>query len=92
MADEGLKQGDTVTLATEADDGVERTLSELQVVVYDIPRRSIAGYYPECNGLIPLWHYAEGSKVPAAKSIPVGIFKEVVPEIIEGGEIPISTT
>lgn len=92
MAEEGLKQGDTVTLATEADDGVERTLSELQVVVYDIPRRSIAGYYPECNGLIPLWHYAEGSKVPAAKSIPVRIFKEVVPEIIEGGEIPISTT
>ena len=70
----------------------DQRLSELQVVVYDIPRRSIAGYYPECNGLIPLWHYAEGSKVPAAKSIPVRIFKEVVPEIIEGGEIPISTT
>jgi molybdopterin-dependent oxidoreductase alpha subunit len=91
MAEEGLKQGDTITLSTEAVDGVERTLSELQVVAYDIPRRSIAGYYPECNGLIPLWHYAEASKVPAAKSVPVRISRDVVPEIIEGGEIPIST-
>ena len=59
MDAEGLKQGDTVTLSTEANDGVERTLSVLQVVAL----------HPECNGLIPLWHYAEGSKVPAAKSI-----------------------
>ena len=92
MEREGLKSGDTVTLSTVADDDVERSLSELQVVAYDIPRRSIAGYYPECNGLIPLWHYAEGSKVPAAKSIPVRVSKDVVPEIIEGGEIPISST
>ena len=62
------------------------------MVAYDIPRRSIAGYYPECNGLIPLWHYAEGSKVPAAKSVPVRISKDVVPEIIEEGDIPISDT
>ena len=92
MESEGLKSGDTVTLSTVADDDVERTLSELQVVAYDIPRRSIAGYYPECNGLIPLWHYAEGSKVPAAKSVPVRISKDVVPEIIEEGDIPISDT
>jgi molybdopterin-dependent oxidoreductase alpha subunit len=92
MAVEGLEQDDMVTLSTAADDGVERTLSELQVVPYDIPRKSIAGYYPECNGLIPLGHYAEGSKVPAAKSVPVRISKDVVPEIIEGGETPISTT
>jgi anaerobic selenocysteine-containing dehydrogenase len=44
MAAEGLKQGDTVTLSTEAGDAVERTLSELQVVPCDIPRRSVAGY------------------------------------------------
>jgi molybdopterin-dependent oxidoreductase alpha subunit len=91
MEAEGLKSGDTVTLVTEAGDGVERSLSELQVVPYDIPRRSLAGYYPECNGLIPLWHYAEGSKVPAAKSVPVRLSKDVVPKIIEGGEVPIAT-
>lgn len=70
--------------------GVERTLSELQVVAYDIPCRTIAGYYPECNGLIPLWHYAEGSKVSAAKPFPVRIFKYATPEIIEGDKVPIS--
>ncbi len=88
----GLKQGDTVTLSTVAGDAIERTLSELQVVAYDIPRRTLAGYYPECNGLIPLWHYAEGSKVPAAKSIPVRVTRDAVPEIIEGGEVPIAAT
>jgi anaerobic selenocysteine-containing dehydrogenase len=91
MAAEGLKQGDTITLSTAADDGVERSLSELQVVSYDIPRRSIAGYYPECNGLIPLWHFAEGSKGPAAKSIPVRTTKDRVKESIEGGESPLAT-
>ncbi|MBV9457717.1 MAG: hypothetical protein JO141_09425, partial [Bradyrhizobium sp.] len=73
-------------------DAVERTLSELQVVAYEIPRKSIAGYYPECNVLVPLWHYAEGSKVPAAKSVPVRVVKDVVPEIVERGQIPISAT
>jgi hypothetical protein len=58
MEEEGLEEGDTVTLSTAVGDGVERTLSELQVVAYDIPRKSLSGYYPECNGLIPLWHYA----------------------------------
>jgi molybdopterin-dependent oxidoreductase alpha subunit len=73
-----IRQGDLVTLSTVANDGVERSLSELQVVTYDIPRKSIAGYYPECNGLIPLGHFAEGSKVPAAKSVPVRISRDAV--------------
>jgi anaerobic selenocysteine-containing dehydrogenase len=71
----GIKE-DKITLSTVANDGVERKLSGLQVAPYDIPIGCIAGYYPECNGLIPLWHYAEKSKVPAAKSIPVRIHKD----------------
>ncbi|MGJ4939268.1 FdhF/YdeP family oxidoreductase [Bradyrhizobium sp. HKCCYLS1011] len=78
MAELGLNQDDFVTLKTETNDGVERSLSGLQVVAFNIPRNSIAAYYPECNGLIPLWHYAEGSKVPAAKSVPVRITKDAV--------------
>jgi hypothetical protein len=31
----------------------------------------VAGYFPECNPLVPLAHHAEGSKVPAFKSVPV---------------------
>jgi molybdopterin-dependent oxidoreductase alpha subunit len=90
MADMDLKQGDLITLSTDVDDGVERKLTELQVVPYDIPRKSIAGYYPECNGLIPLWHFAEGSKVPAAKSVPVRISKDAPIEYLGTDEIPVS--
>ena len=69
----GFREGDMVTLVTDSDDDVERKLSGLKLVAYDIPEKCVAGYYPECNVLIPLWHYAEGSGVPAAKSVPVRI-------------------
>ncbi|WP_213775039.1 FdhF/YdeP family oxidoreductase [Bradyrhizobium sp. dw_78] len=92
MAEMELKSGDFVTLSTAVNDGVDRSLGELQVVPYDIPRKSIAGYYPECNELIPLSHFAEGSKVPAAKSIPVRISKDNPLEYVEADEIPISVT
>jgi molybdopterin-dependent oxidoreductase alpha subunit len=68
-----LKEGLTVTLTTAADDGVERKVGGLRVVAYDIPEGCIAGYYPECNPLLPLWHHEEKAKTPAAKSIPVRI-------------------
>ncbi|XYD11114.1 FdhF/YdeP family oxidoreductase [Methylobacterium sp. NMS12] len=69
----GLKIGQPVTLRTVADDGVDRELSGLLVVAYDIPIGCIGGYYPECNVLMPIWHYAIGSKTPAAKAIPVTV-------------------
>jgi len=71
MTRHGLAKGDRVALRTKADDGVERRVDGLQVVPYDVPPGCIAGYYPECNPLIPLWHHAKESKVPAAKSIDV---------------------
>jgi len=40
---------------------------------------------------VPLWHFAEGSKVPAAKSIPVRISRDPVPEVVDANEIPITT-
>lgn len=69
----GLHAGDRVTLSTAVDDGVRREFGDLQVMQYDIPEKCVLGYYPECNVLIPLWHYAKESKVPAAKSVPVRI-------------------
>jgi molybdopterin-dependent oxidoreductase alpha subunit len=69
----GLKEGEMVVLTTAVDDGVERKVGGLRVVAYEIPEGCIAGYYPECNPLLPLWHYAEKSKTPAAKSIPVRV-------------------
>ncbi|CAB3650693.1 Protein YdeP [Paraburkholderia graminis C4D1M] len=73
MAASGLSEGDKIGLQTIADDGFDRRVSGFAVKAYDIPRGCIAGYYPECNPLLPLWHYAEESKVPGAKSIPVRI-------------------
>ncbi|HWB48394.1 MAG TPA: FdhF/YdeP family oxidoreductase [Stellaceae bacterium] len=71
-----LGEGDRVTLVTAAADGVDRRLGGLTIVAYDIPEGCCAGYYPECNVLVPLWHHAERAKVPAAKSVPVRIVKE----------------
>ncbi|MEI6001701.1 FdhF/YdeP family oxidoreductase [Paraburkholderia bengalensis] len=68
-----LQEGQKVTLQTIADDGIERRLEGLKIKVYEIPEGCIGGYYPECNVLLPLWHYAKESKVPGAKSIPVRI-------------------
>ena len=71
----GLSDGDKVTAITAASDGVERRVEGLSIRTYDIPQGCLAGYYPECNPLIPLWHHAVDSFVPAAKSIPVRLIK-----------------
>ena len=69
----GFHVGDHVTAVTVArdQDQVSRSVAGLRITNYDIPPGCVAGYFPECNPLIPLWHHAEGSFVPAAKSIPV---------------------
>jgi molybdopterin-dependent oxidoreductase alpha subunit len=82
MEHHALHPDDVVTLSTVADDRV-REVSGLAVKQYDIPRGCLAAYYPECNPLVPLWHHAKGSKVPASKSIPVRIRK--IPSIESGG-------
>ncbi|CAN7298763.1 FdhF/YdeP family oxidoreductase [Massilia sp. LjRoot122] len=71
MAKYALAEGELVALRTPAEDGVERRVGGLAVVPYDVPEGCIAGYYPELNALIPLWHHAKESKVPAAKAIEV---------------------
>ncbi|MGF6934561.1 anaerobic selenocysteine-containing dehydrogenase [Paraburkholderia sp. UCT70] len=73
MEKRGLAHGDRICLETIADDGVERHVDGLTVVPFDVPQGCIGGYYPECNPLLPLWHYAKESKVPGAKSIPVRV-------------------
>jgi anaerobic selenocysteine-containing dehydrogenase len=70
-----LDEGELVSVVCEAGDGVHREVRGLRVTPFDIPEGCLGGYYPECNPLIPLWHHAERSKVPAAKSIPVRIEK-----------------
>ncbi|MGE8362251.1 FdhF/YdeP family oxidoreductase [Pseudomonas sp.] len=71
MARLSLDEGDQVQVSTAVDDGIHRSVGPLRVTPYDILEGCCAGYYPECNALVPLWHHEEKAKVPAAKSIPV---------------------
>jgi formate dehydrogenase major subunit len=50
---------------------VRRRASGFKARPYNIPRGSIAAYYPEANGLLPLSYHDKKSKTPSAKSIPV---------------------
>jgi molybdopterin-dependent oxidoreductase alpha subunit len=67
----GLHEGELVGLRTSSKDNVQRAMSGFRVTPYNIPTGCIGTYYPEANALLPIWHYAEGSKTPAAKSVPV---------------------
>jgi len=67
----GAKAGDRVDVVGEYIDGVERHASDFRLVPYDIPRGSIAGYYPELNVLLPLSSAGEESDTPTSKSIMV---------------------
>ena len=67
----GYAPGDWVMLRTAIEPEVRREVGPMQIIAYDIPTGCAAAYYPECNPLVPLWHYAERSKVPAAKSVPI---------------------
>ncbi len=71
----GLADGETVDLSADADDEFLREVRGLRVIRYGIPEGNVGGYYPELNALIPLWHYDEQAKTPAAKAIPVRIRK-----------------
>jgi anaerobic selenocysteine-containing dehydrogenase len=74
----GLAEGETIGLSTAIDDGLRRHVGGFIVKPYNIPEGCLAGYYPECNPLVPVSHHAKGSFVPAVKGVPVRIVK--VPE------------
>jgi anaerobic selenocysteine-containing dehydrogenase len=71
----GLAEGQVVTIRTSSRDNIDRAMAGFRVTPYDIPAGCVGTYYPEANALVPLWHYAEGSKTPAAKSVPVTIHR-----------------
>lgn len=70
LAAQGLNHGDRVRVEPAFPDGARRAL-ELTVVRHDIARGSVAAYYPEANGLIPLDYHDELSGTPCYKSVPV---------------------
>lgn len=73
IARAGLKEGQMVSLVTDAEDGIHREAGPLKVTPYKLPDGCIGGYYPELNPLVPLAHHDLHSRTPAYKSVPVRI-------------------
>jgi molybdopterin-dependent oxidoreductase alpha subunit len=73
IAAAGLRDGQTVRMITDVDDGHDRRLGGLKLTAYKLPRGCVASYYPECNVLMPIDLCDTLSKTPASKSIPVRI-------------------
>jgi molybdopterin-dependent oxidoreductase alpha subunit len=71
MAERGISPDMLVEIECIAVDGQKRRVGGFKARPYNIPRGSIAAYYPETNPLLPLSHRDPKSKTPAAKSIPV---------------------
>ena len=69
----GLKEGQIVSLVSDAGDGVHREVGGLAVTPFSLPDGAVGGYYPELNPLIPLWYHDRHSKTPAGKGVPVRI-------------------
>lgn len=74
MVARGIAQGDELLATTTGQtDGHNRQLAGLRALAYDLPRGSVAGYFPECNPLVPLAHHAKKSHVPAGKCVPIRV-------------------
>ncbi|MGH9296438.1 MAG: molybdopterin dinucleotide binding domain-containing protein, partial [Acidimicrobiales bacterium] len=73
LAELGLADGDSVDVTTEWHDEIERKLTGYRAVSYPTARGCAAGYFPECNVLVPLDSVAEVSNTPASKSVIVRI-------------------
>ena len=73
MAKAGLKEGDLVSLVSDAGDDVHREVANLKVTPFNLPNGCVGGYYPEMNVLVPLWYHDQVSKTPAFKGVPVRI-------------------
>ena len=71
FADGDLVRATTAMAVGATDDGPAREVGDLRLVPYDIPAGCAAGYFPELNPLVPLWHHAITSQVPGYKSIPI---------------------
>jgi molybdopterin-dependent oxidoreductase alpha subunit len=69
-----LEHGDRVEIETALPSSEPRRLS-LTAIAHDIALGSVAAYYPEANGLVPLDYQDKESGTPSYKSVPVRIRK-----------------
>ncbi|HEX4742546.1 MAG TPA: FdhF/YdeP family oxidoreductase [Caulobacteraceae bacterium] len=74
LAELGLEHGDAVWVEPALPDGAQRRL-QLTAIAHDIARGSVAAYYPEANGLVPMDYRDKESGTPSYKSVPVRLQK-----------------
>lgn len=75
MHELGLHTGDKVSL-TSHHSGALRHAPGFRAIAYDLPRGTVATYFPEANVLVPIAHFAEKSRTPASKAVEVSIEAE----------------
>jgi molybdopterin-dependent oxidoreductase alpha subunit len=68
-----LEHGDVVDVETALATGERHRLAGFTIAAYDIARGSVAAYYPEANGIVPLSYHDPQSGTPSYKSVPVRI-------------------
>ena len=73
MARLGIAHGDRVDLAHAFEP--ERRIEGFTAVARELPAGSVAAYYPETNGLMPLRDRDARSGTPAYKSVPVRVVR-----------------
>jgi molybdopterin-dependent oxidoreductase alpha subunit len=53
----------------------ERRVDNFEIIAYDIPRGCAAAYFPEANNLVSVASFADGSRTPTSKFIPLRLVK-----------------
>ncbi|WP_375464005.1 FdhF/YdeP family oxidoreductase [uncultured Methylobacterium sp.] len=67
------RAGERVDVVGLHDDGTARVAEDFRLVPFDMPRGSLAGYYPELNVLVPLSTFGRESDTPTSKSVLVTV-------------------
>lgn len=68
-----MQAGQTIKLISHLEDGVRRELGDVVVTVHNLPKGTVAAYYPEASVLNAIDHHNEMSKTRASKAIPVRV-------------------
>jgi len=76
LAARGLEHGDLVDIETALPEGEVLRLTGFTAVAFEIAPGSVAAYYPEANGLVPLAHHDAKSGTPSYKSVPVRVSRK----------------
>ncbi len=77
LAERGLTDGDmlNITSHTIEEQGEQRHVSGFRAVTFDMPRGCAAGYFPELNPLVSYKSFADRSRTPLSKFIPITVEK-----------------